>query len=409
MAEPDPADLAALAGDMQKLANNGEFNPFSLFAEAMEFHSVFLAPFSPSLTRAIERFVATGDGPLLQAVESLRSQGLTDPDARIRAREMFTAARGMCVVVMSGGMTLETIPQLFYGHLSPDWRSHAISSCGETFTGKDGLRAALDDLDAKARGGTMWPGLVAGPQAGSNLLGYWLELASGVVASVDEGILPVSRERLADLAHWTAAAAASLLEQGKHADADDLGALARCRLLAGEAEEATRLLDTIIARTGEDAVDDEHLLELIQHAANACARHAKGSVGAEWLERSLPTIEARLGRSYDAVLVLFKLLAGIQASPEKLVAVAGMLQERDRKSFKNDLMREPLWVVHAEDPGEVLDTNAAAAVIGRSSTFIAKRLEQGTIPCHRRGEQVRIPARGLAAWKAVMETYKLID
>ncbi|MBA3707496.1 MAG: hypothetical protein H0W83_01600, partial [Planctomycetes bacterium] len=309
MSDPDPADLAAFAGEVQKLAGSGDFNPFAMFSETLGFHAVFLAPFSPALTSAIARFLSDGGGPLQQAVDALRSQGMAEPEARAKAREMFAAAKGMCVVVVSGGTALDTIPQLFFGNLSEEWRAHAVASCGDKFPGKEGLRSALADLDAKARGGTTWPALVAGPSAGSNLMSFWLELAAGIVASVDEGIMPVARDRLADLAHWTAAAGSLILAQGKRADGDDLSALARCRLLAGETDEAAALLDAIIARTGDEALDDEELLELVQHYANACARLQRGAVGAEWIGQRLPSLEARFGRSYEIVLALFNLLA----------------------------------------------------------------------------------------------------
>ena len=66
------------------------------------------------------------------------------------------------------------------------------------------------------------------------------------------------------------------------------------------------------------------------------------------------------------------------------------------------------------DPGVVLETAAAAEVIGRPVAFVAKRLENATIPLHRQSvtgqsDQVRIPDGALRAWLAVMQTHKLLD
>src|SRR4051812_25960824 len=98
MAEPVPGDLGAFADEVQKMATQGGFDPFAMFATTMSFHSVFLAPFSPALSGAIARFLADGTGPLLRSIDAFRAQGVPEDAARARAREMFAAAKGMCVV-----------------------------------------------------------------------------------------------------------------------------------------------------------------------------------------------------------------------------------------------------------------------------------------------------------------------
>jgi hypothetical protein len=402
-AKPDDAELAAFAGEVQKLASQGGFDPFALFGGANTFHSVFLAPFSPALKAAVERFLADGGGPLASTVQSFRQQGMPEDLARGRAREMFQAAAGMCVVVLAGEGGIATIPQLFFGHLSDEWRRHAIEACGKDFPGREALARALGDLAAKGAGGTVWPSLLAGPEAGSNVLGYWLELASGVVASLDEGIVPVGAERLADLGHWIGAAVA-LLAKGREIEADDQVALARCRLLAGEWREAAEAIEQAAAE-----IEDEELVELVAQLADAVVRVGAGREGAAWLAPRIAKLEERTGRCYDFARAVFRMQASAQAPTEELIATAELMVARDKKSFRHDLTREPIWIVRLADPGELLDTAAAAAVSGRSPAFIAKKLEQGTIPVHRSGDQVRIPAQALAAWKAVMDRYKLIE
>jgi hypothetical protein len=401
---PDDADLAAFADEVQKMAGRGGFDPFALLQGAMPFHSVFLAPFSPALQRAIHQFLADGTGPLAGAVQALRGQGMPEDAARGRAREMFQAANGMCVVVMASDNGVATIPQLFFGRLDEAWRAHALEACGKEFPGREALTKALADLAAKAQGGTQWPALIAGPEAGSNVLGYWLELASGVVASLDEGIVPVGGERLADLGHWVASAA-TLLAQNREVDADDLAAIARCFVIAGSWREA----GTALERAAAAELGDEETVELLAHWAEAAARAGDGREGAAWLAPRIAAFEQRLGRCYDVTRALFRLQASAQAPGDELLATVELMLARDKKSARHDLTREPIWNVRLADPGEILDTAAAATVIGRSPAFVAKRLEQGTIPTHRQGDQVRIPRGALEGWKQVMEKHRLLE
>lgn len=401
---PDDAELAQFTNEVQKLASQGGFDPFALLGGSMRFHSVFLAPFTPSLQGAIRQFMSDGTGPLAGAVQSLRQQGVPDAEAVPRAREMFGSAQGMCVVVLAGDGGVATIPQLFFGHLSPEWRQHAVGACGPQFEGREALSRALDDLAAKGQGGTAWPALIAGPEAGSNVLGYWLELASGVVQGLEQSLVPTAQERLADLGHWIGVAA-DAARGDRELDADDLAAVARCRLLALEWREAAE----VIERASAAELGDEETVELIAALAETAARSGHGADAAAWLEPRIAAFEERIGKCYDLARALFRMRASAQAAPEQLLAATALMFARDKKSSRHDLTREPVWAVRGGDPGELLDTAAAATLVGRSPTFIAKRLEQGTIPSHRAGDQVRIPARALAAWKAVMEGHQLLE
>jgi len=116
-----------------------------------------------------------------------------------------------------------------------------------------------------------------------------------------------------------------------------------------------------------------------------------------------------IGPSYDLARAIVTLLAAAMAPAGELITAAERLIARDRKSARHDLTREPLWAVVRSDPGELLDTAQAAAAIGRSTTFVGRRLEQGTLPSHRQGEQLRIPKDALMAWKAVLDHFRLLD
>lgn len=408
MANP-PDDMSAFAGEIQKLAQSGSFNPFSLIAGETRFHSVFLAPFSPTLRTHIAQFLADGTGPLEDVAKSLQQQGASPTEALTQARQMFAAAQGMLVVVMAGDHGLSTIPQLNFGHLEDGYCDHAVLACGANFPAAQELRGALSELKSKAMGGTGWPGLIAGPGAGSNVATYWLSLAALLVEGLDEGFLSLSGagfERIRDLAHWIGA---GVHGSGKALDEDTAVLTARCHLVAGEAEAAAGCLEALL---NEDA-DADALAELVVHLSDTAIRQGIPIPAAAWLDTFIPKFEKLFGTCYELRIARFKLLAAMAAPADRLLEAANVLFAANKKSARQDLTREPIWRVVVA-PGPTLETATAAEVIGKAAAFVAKRLEQGTIPFHRQSvagqpDQVRIPENALKAWLAVMQAHKLLD
>ncbi len=406
MPEPD-RELADFAKGIQDMAAQGGFDPFALLGAGHKpFHSAFLAPLSPSLKSAIERFLADGGGPLASSVDALVAQGLPRDTAATRARALFAAAQGLCVIVQAGEGGLATLPQLFHGQINAEWRAQVVSGSATQLGATEELARALASLEEQLAARRTWPRLVAGPglsgSADAEIGAYWLELAHGLEETLDGGIMPGGEARLGDLGYWIGAAARVL---GAGEDGDDSAALARCHAVAGEWREAAELL----ARALEQGLDEEAFVERLAGWAEGAARAGAGAACAAWLDDHRLALDGRLGGSYDVARALFRLQASAQAPAEALVAAADLMLARDRMSCRHDLTREPIWGVRLADPGPLLDTVQAAEAIGKSPTFVSKKLEQGTIPHCRQDEQLRIPARGLAAWKAVMERYSLLD
>ncbi len=404
MTEQD--DLAALTGDISRLAQSGSFNPFSLIAGEDRFHSLFLAPFSPTLQQGIASFIADGSGSLSEVVKVFQANGATVAEAQESARRMFTAARAMLVVVMAGDHGVATIPQLFFGNLDDSFCEHALKACGERFSAGSELTAALHQLRGRLQAGAAWPLTVAGPRAQGGGPAYWSELGRLLIAGIDGGMLPPgSLERLRDLAHWTAAAVRALPGAGAQ------GALqARLLLIAGEEQGAAAVLDHML----NAQADADALAELAVHLADAALARGQPQEASSWLAAFTPRFEALFGCCYELRLAAFRLLAGAASPPPVLLAGAASLLAANRKSARQDLTREPIWRVVAAAPGRLLDTTAAAALLGRSTTFLAKRLEHRTIPWCRyadaaAGDQLRLPEQALLAWKAVMDEHKLLD
>ncbi len=134
---------------------------------------------------------------------------------------------------------------------------------------------------------------------------------------------------------------------------------------------------------------------------------------AAWLDTFIPKFEQLFGTCYELRIARFKLLAAAAVPTERLLDAANQLFAANKKSARQDLTREPIWrVVVAPDAN--LETAAAAELIGKPATFVAKRLEQGTIPFHRQvvagqPDHVRIPEAALKSWLAVMQAHKLLD
>lgn len=397
------ADAEQFATEVQKLSSNGRFDPFALLAGEVGWHSLFLAPFSPSLSEARSRFLADGSGPLAAVVQQFQQGGADATAAAHNARTVFERAQGMCVVVLAGDRGLDTVPQLFFGHLEDAYRQQVVQLCGEKFSQGEALRQALAEVQARAAAGATWPALHAGGPV--DTAAYWSELAERLIEGLDSGLGGSAIDRLRDLAHWIDAATRLLEQMGKILPAAHGPAVLRVRAVAGEVAAAFAGLDRVIA----GIEDEEALVTLVLRLGEAAIAQGQAAVAVTWHAAAAAALEQRFPRSYELRLARFKVVAAHGLDSAAIIAAADGLIEAQRKNARHDLSREPLWRVTSPDPGELIDTAQAAELVGRSPTFIAKRLEQGTIPLHRQDDQVRLPRLALQAWKATMDKHKLLD
>ncbi len=396
-------DPKAFAEQMQKLTQDGDFNPFALFSGEARFHSLFLAPFTSSIARGREQFMKDATGPLASVVETFKRQGLDAAQAQQAVREMFGAAVGMAVVVMADDQGLDSIPQLFFGNLEDGFVDHAVKLCGEKFPERDRVRDALVEIRGKAKSGASGA-LLHGGAKQATPRGYWIDLARRLVTGIEEGIAPQAVERQRDLAWWISGALDTLAEG--RADGEYAALTARLAIAGNELDRARTWLGRYL---DSDDAEDEHACTLVHRLTDAAVAAGDPAAVAQWLAPRVPPLIARWGKVYDLIVPLFKAQAAAQSATDQLDATVQLMLAANRKAVRQDLCREPLWRVTIADPGELLDTAQAAEVLGRSPAFIAKRLEQGTIPTFRKDDQVRIPRRALESWKAVMEKHKLLD
>lgn len=381
--------------DLVKLAQSGGFDALGMFQELLggeqRFHAVFLAPLTPSLRSGIDIFLRDGSGPLAGLPQQLQAQGVPEP--LIAARQLLQRAQGLLLVVCGHDQGVSTIPQLFHGHLSPEVIDQVIAACGPEFPHGPALRQALTELAAQL-GQRHFPHLIAGPGV-EGVRDAWLDLAAGCVQSAEGMSLPgAGHERQTDLA-WSIATA--LVALGGEFAIEEIDLLVRCQLLAGEAAAAGQGLDVLI-RAG--ILQDEDLIESLQAFVDGAIAARQAAPAAQWLDAHLDAWEAITGPSYDLALAALRLHAA--AGTPAIVPAAQRLSARNRKLARQDLTREPIWRVVSPDPGDLLDTNAAADLLGKSTTAIAKRLEARTMPWHESEGRVRIPRQAAEAWKAAL-------
>lgn len=402
MPEEDPNELAQ---ELQQ-ALGGGFDPFSLLAGERRFHSVFLAPLSRQLEEGRERFRRDGGGPLAGVVDQVRRQGdLTEDQARDRVRALLDQAAGVCVVVLADDQGPISIPHLFFGSLDDDYRARVAEGVDKPL--RDAARAALLGLRTLADRGLVWPRLFVSADGEERAERYWAGLGGLLVRCLDEGLLRGPPERMADLAHWCARAIGAGERADVAADPERGLIAARCHAAAGEIAEAGERVAALLAA---GAVEDEQLALFLQHLVDAAVAHRRPRAALELFERHAEALDQVLGGCYELALPRFKAAAAAMAPVDELIAHAEGLRRADRKAFRHDLQREPLWAVAVDDPGELLETHEAADLLERSVGFVSKRLEQGTIPGFRDEEdRLRIPRRGLDAWRAVMAHFQLLD
>ncbi|HAT09567.1 MAG TPA: hypothetical protein DCS97_03005, partial [Planctomycetes bacterium] len=300
-----PDDAAQIASELSGLLKAGAADPLSLLAGEWRFHACFLAPFSPAFAESRRQFLIDGGGPLSATVEQLRHQGLSASEATETARKLIESATGLCVAVVAGDHGVASIPQPFFGHISPEWRQGAAQVLAEPYrTPFAGALAALE-----AQSDRNWPRLVAGPAVkDGDLVNFWLELAHGVAeASELAGLREDARQ--ADLGHWTAEAVA-ILAGADELDAEDHAALCRCRLVAGDFAAATSELAACAAAGGE-----AEAVELLDHLASTVCRAGGPPEVAAWLAEPPAALA---GSAYDVAFARVRILAALGGGPADL-------------------------------------------------------------------------------------------
>ena len=396
-------DLQGFADQFQSAMNDGGFNPMAMFTGQKMFHSVFLAPISDNFRAGVEEFTAHGTGPLEAVVEQLKQQGLDAAAASDQAKAMFANVQGMFVCVLSDDQGLSIIPQMMFGHLPDELIDHTATMIEQETGDQDGFRAAMVSLQSDLEKTQPWPQLFAAVSGEDDAESYWAELAEQLMAMQEHSIMPGMLDRLMDLAWWIVHAHRDL---GHELDGDELYALARAGCVAIDAEIACFFAHQLLK---DYEPEDEELAILIEKMVDTALRMGKPQLMVDFFKANATSLDSILGGCYELALPRFKALAAAMVSTDELIAGAEQLKIADKKAFRHDLGREPLWVVRVDEPGELVDTNEAADILDRSVAFVAKRLEHATIPVFKHDGEIRIPKQALLSWQTLMNTYQLLD
>ena len=399
-------NIRELAEQFQNVADTGGFNPFALFAGSTSFHSIFVADFSPSIQRARTAFQAGVPGPLDSLVEEFIQQGHNPATAREQVQLLLNAAVGMCVITLQNDQSCITIPQLFFGHFSQEYKEQVIQLCGNDFPDPEELSSALNQLAMTLQPGQHSPNHFASAQGITKPIDYWKDFSQQLRDLHEHGIGFGVDDRQKDLAHWVGSSIDLLADTGHELDGDELLDVIYCHCAARNVSAALRQLSNLLTNFEPE---DEELLLTFDAICKVAIQDGLSHLVQPFIAEHTADILPPLGGIYEWEIIRFKLLVSDQASLEAQLAQAEELKRADRKSFRHDLNREPLWQVTTQDTGPLLELAQAAELLDRSLNFVGKRLESGAIPFVIQEGERKIPEHGLKAWKAIMETYELID
>ncbi|NRA40345.1 MAG: helix-turn-helix domain-containing protein [Planctomycetes bacterium] len=412
-----------LGGDLEGFAQQmqgGGFDPMAMFQGTSQVHSLFVAVMSPQFEAAKAEFLRSGGGELAALQQQLQEQGVEPSQAQIQSQNILNACQAMLVIVRSNDQGLQPQSHMFFGALDDAYLSHVAATQGEDSEQISGLLQSLRNKMTAQGSMQMQQFYVtldqqpddqesADESAQDCAREYWTELAEKLIESLDEGIMPGQHERLSDLAFWIMGSLPACVianDDDDDLDGDELLLLARCALIAGNLPQATGHLDALLEDYEPEAEQLMPLLEALSHSGmvHAC--------GAE-IEQSFAThanaIADICGDIYEIALWRFQLLASAGVGSELLVPAAQRMFDADKGSFRHDLNKEPLWIVRTPPSGKSLDTADAADLLDRSLNFMGKRIDNGTIPSYRDGEDVTIPEVALKAWQEIAQKFKLLD
>ena len=406
--KPNDSEIQELAQQFQDVADTGGFNPFALFAGTSEFHSIFVADFPPSIRRGMALFAAGEAGPLDSLVEEFIQQGHNAATARDQVSLLLNAAVGMCVITVQNDQACATIPQLFFGHFSQEYKDQVIQLCGDDFPNGDELKTALNQLAMTLKPGQHGPQHFASADGTTDAFDFWTGFAGQLRELHENGIGAGMGmdERQSDLAHWVGQAVDDLSAKGHELDGDELLDVIHCHGASRNIPAALSQLDKLLSAFEPE---DEELLLSIEALSKIAIGEGQAQLITDFIAAHAEDLNPLLAGFYEWELLRFKLLVAAQADHDVQLAQVNELKQADRKSFRHDLNREPLWQVTSDNPGTLFTLQEAADVLDRSLNFVAKRLESGTIPFVIQGDERCIPENGLKAWKAIMETHELID
>lgn len=414
-------DVEGFVQQLQDAGTQGAFDPLAMFQGISQLHSVFIGPLSPQFIAARQEFLQAGSGELSVLLQQLQQSGMDAAQAQSQCRQLLEAVQGMLVCVYNNDQGIQLQTHMFFGHLDNQYLDHLQSTDQEHAQDLRGLletlRQQLSDVDS-AHGPANAGFLNAkncyaclDADEGDTARDYWCELAESMLHGMDQGIMPGQRERLSDLAFWlcTWLPACVDVEDAEDAlDGDELLVLARCSVLMPDLEMALQFTAMILEEYEPPA---DEMLPLLEELTDLGIRQGCGLQVELCFAHYAESMQKLFcgAYEYDIALMHFRALASAGVDATTLLLAAQRMHDADASSFRHDVNKEPLWRVSSKPQGRCLDTADAADLLDRSLTFMAKRIDNGTLPSYRQGEEVTIPEQSLLAWKRIVEHFHLLE
>ena len=220
-----------------------------------------------------------------------------------QARQVFAAASGMMVVVLVDDQGLSTIPQLFFGHLEPEYCKSIVEACGPALPERELLGDAIERLKQLTQDDVTWPELVVSAEDFDEPSDYFADILHHLIHSMDEGLLIGGAAPLRDLAYW---AAAGLRQSSEELDGDELYACARALTLAAQMVPACECAAAMLA---DYSPEDEDLARLLESLLQVAIVERETVPLRALLKHYHADLDEILGGSYELARVRFKLLS----------------------------------------------------------------------------------------------------
>ena len=94
----------------------------------------------------------------------------------------------MCIITLQNDQACVTIPQLFFGHFSQEYKDQVIQLCGDDFPDGDDLKTALNQLAMTLTPGQHSPQHFASADGTTEAFDFWTGFAQQLRELHENGI-----------------------------------------------------------------------------------------------------------------------------------------------------------------------------------------------------------------------------
>lgn len=362
-----------------------------------------LTPLPEAFQTQVAEFVHTGTGQLAGLAQHFIRQGAPPASALGQAQDYAKRIQGFLVLFSEDDQHADCVTTVFTDDSFTDGKNDLVKSLAQSLaTPSAEISAAVDRLCQRAVKGGGLETMIAAPGGSDDPAAIWSTLARRLLHSRANAIHGGGT----DLSQAFGLVAMGLARTERSPSLSRRLDRSRCHALGGQTAEA---LESLTGLLPNNSIESETLEGLVCDLVEGAIRSGNTAVLIAGLGGLRQALEGNLGGSYEVERAIFRALTASQASGEDLIAAVERLQKADKRAWRHDLTREPLWSVTFA-PKETISVEEAATLLGRSTSAVSKRLETGRLPTYRDAENhIVIPKQAFLAWKAVVERFSLLD